>query len=386
MSSSLNVLSRYLDALAAPHILCDRDYRIRFANRAYRERFAYGAEIVGQPCFAVSHHYRQPCNDCGESCPLQRSLQSRQMERGVHLHHSAQGEEFVEIELTPVFGDDGLCEFFIERMQPLPLTPVNEAPEPARLVAAEPGADCAHVAVERAAGNRDVLWQTQALRPLFVERAYRDIGGEGVGKERVRQALVEDRVELIEERGRRQAAPAFVPQGFMPGAAAAAAQILRTGGAGEQGGYPVAKLHPRGGCLGDGAIFPGDVEDFGPEPFAGVNPANIARVILFARLVAQAGDRLGFLDRGVIFPQEMYSEFFPELTKGLEKGARQYGLNILLAGTDGKQKTVQQIARSLYGKVDGLVFAVPEIEDSVLDRVTSRVPNVWVNHWLTCGG
>ena len=41
---------------------------------------------------------------------------------------------------------------------------------------------------------------------------------------------------------------------------------------------------------------------------------------------------------GVIFPQEMYSEFFPELTKGLEKGARQYGLNILLAGTDGKQK------------------------------------------------
>ena len=76
MSSSLNVLSRYLDALAAPHILCDRDYRIRFANRAYRERFAYGAEIVGQPCFAVSHHYRQPCNDCGESCPLQRSLQS----------------------------------------------------------------------------------------------------------------------------------------------------------------------------------------------------------------------------------------------------------------------------------------------------------------------
>ncbi|MCG9096504.1 sigma-54 interaction domain-containing protein [Laribacter hongkongensis] len=121
MSSSLNVLSRYLDALAAPHILCDRDYRIRFANRAYRERFAHGAEIVGQPCFAVSHHYRQPCNDCGESCPLQRSLQSRQMERGVHLHHSAQGEEFVEIELTPVFGDDGQCEFFIERMQPLPL-------------------------------------------------------------------------------------------------------------------------------------------------------------------------------------------------------------------------------------------------------------------------
>lgn len=83
---------------------------------------------------------------------------------------------------------------------------------------------------------------------------------------------------------------------------------------------------------------------------------------------------------GVIFPQEMYSEFFPELIKGLEKAARQYGSNILLAGTDGKQKTVQKIARSLYGKVDGLIFAIPETDDNVLDRVTSRVPNVWVNH------
>lgn len=83
---------------------------------------------------------------------------------------------------------------------------------------------------------------------------------------------------------------------------------------------------------------------------------------------------------GVIFPQEMYSEFFPELIKGLEKAARQHGSNILLAGTDGKQKTVQKIARSLFGKVDGLIFAIPETDDHVLDRVTSRVPNVWVNH------
>ena len=58
--------------------------------------------------------------------------------------------------------------------------------------------------------------------------------------------------------------------------------------------------------MGDGAIFASDVEDFGPEPFAGVDPADIARVILFARLVAQAGDRLGFLDRGVILPQDKH--------------------------------------------------------------------------------
>ncbi len=42
-----------------------------------------------------------------------------------------------------------------------------------------------------------------------------------------RQMLVDDGIKLIEEAGRRQTAPALMPQRFMSGAAAAA-QILRT--------------------------------------------------------------------------------------------------------------------------------------------------------------
>ena len=101
-----------------------------------------------------------------------------------------------------------------------------------------------HMAVERAAGNGHVLRQTEAFRPLFAERADRNIGGEGVGKQRVCQVFVDDRVEFIEERCRRQTAPAFMPQRFMPGAATATANSLRTSGAGEQGGNPVAQLNP----------------------------------------------------------------------------------------------------------------------------------------------
>lgn len=47
-----------------------------------------------------------------------------------------------------------------------------------------------HMAVERAAGNGHVLRQTEAFRPLFAERADRNIGGEGVGKQRVCQVLL----------------------------------------------------------------------------------------------------------------------------------------------------------------------------------------------------
>ncbi|MNT23530.1 hypothetical protein D3C72_1589510 [compost metagenome] len=142
------------------------------------------------------------------------------------------------------------------------------------------------MAVERAAGNRDILWQTQALRPLFVERAYRDIGGEGVGKERVFQALVDNRVELIKERSRWQAAPAFVPERFMPCAAAPATDILWSRGAGQQRRNPVAQLDPGDSSLRHGAVRAGDMQDFCPEPFAGINPTDVARVVGFARLMA----------------------------------------------------------------------------------------------------
>ena len=94
-----------------------------------------------------------------------------------------------------------------------------------------------------------------------------------------------------------------MPQRFMPGAAATAANILRASGAGEQRWNPVAQLNPRGGGLRNGTIFAGDVQDFGPEPFAGIDAANIAGVVFFTRLVSQAGDGFRFFHRRVVFPQ-----------------------------------------------------------------------------------
>ncbi|CCJ96418.1 hypothetical protein BN131_4091 [Cronobacter malonaticus 681] len=164
-------------------------------------------------------------------------------------------------------------------------------------------ADRAHMAVKRAAGNHHALRQAEALRPVGAQVAHRNVGGESVGKHRVIEMLVNQRIKLIEEACRRQAAPAFMPQRFMTGAATAAANIRRAGGAGEQGGHPIAQLNPRGGSLRQGAVLACHMQDLGPEPFAGVNPADVARIVRFARRMAQAGDFFRFLHRGVIFPQ-----------------------------------------------------------------------------------
>lgn len=106
-----------LDTLPEPRILVDVNYRILAANRAYRTHFAPNAALEGQPCYAVSHHYSQPCDQCGESCPLQTALQTGKPSRVLHLHHTPRGEEFVDVELIPLPGPDGEIEAFVECME-----------------------------------------------------------------------------------------------------------------------------------------------------------------------------------------------------------------------------------------------------------------------------
>lgn len=112
-------LISYLDTLSEPHILCDRDYRILAANKAYRRDYGEGRALVGQTCYAVSHHYPAPCDKAGETCPLKQSLVSGQREKVLHLHHTPDGEAYVNIELAPVRSKDGEIAYFIEKMEPL---------------------------------------------------------------------------------------------------------------------------------------------------------------------------------------------------------------------------------------------------------------------------
>lgn len=121
MSRPLPELVSFLEGLSEPHILFDQQYRIIAANAAYRSEFSPHGSIVGRTCYEVSHHFTVPCNQAGESCPLARARESGQRERVLHLHHTPQGEAYVNIELTPVLDSTGQQAYFIERMASLKL-------------------------------------------------------------------------------------------------------------------------------------------------------------------------------------------------------------------------------------------------------------------------
>jgi two-component system, NtrC family, response regulator HydG len=119
MTSVLPELVSYLEGLPEPHILFDQRYRIVAANAAYRRQFSATSSPVGRTCYDVSHHFSVPCDQAGETCPLARSRESGQRERVLHLHHTPQGEAYVNIELVPLRDASGEQTWFIEKMEPL---------------------------------------------------------------------------------------------------------------------------------------------------------------------------------------------------------------------------------------------------------------------------
>ena len=112
-------LMSYLEGLPEPHILFDTQYRILAANAAYRRQFSPQRSVVGRTCYEVSHRFSVPCDQAGESCPLLRARESGQRERVLHLHHTPQGEAYVNIELAPLLNARGEQAFFVEKMEPL---------------------------------------------------------------------------------------------------------------------------------------------------------------------------------------------------------------------------------------------------------------------------
>jgi transcriptional regulator with PAS, ATPase and Fis domain len=170
--SPTNELISFLEAHPDAQIVMDADYRILAANAAYRRIYGGDRDVVGQACYAVSHGYSRPCDECGESCPLAASRASGEPHRVLHLHHTPRGEEHVDVELTPIVGASGEIEHFVERM-----TTVREAsslPAASGLVGKSPAFNRMLELVRRVAPSN-----TAALL----------LGESGTGKELVAQAI-----------------------------------------------------------------------------------------------------------------------------------------------------------------------------------------------------
>ena len=165
-------LISFLETLAEPHILCDRQYRVLAANRAYRKSFGENQVFAGRTCFDISHRFALPCDQAGETCPLKESLRSGQRERVLHLHQTPHGEAYVNIELSPLRDAGGEIAYFVEKIEPVPVAK---------------GLSNAHGLVGRAPTFQRMLEMVARVAPS--EATVLLLGESGTGKELVAQAI-----------------------------------------------------------------------------------------------------------------------------------------------------------------------------------------------------
>ena len=97
------------------------------ANTAYRTEYGDTLPLVGRHCYEVSHHYTRPCDEHGESCPLQLSNSTGLAQRVLHLHQTPRGEEHIDVELVPIHSVDGEIICFVEMMHMLQDASANPA-------------------------------------------------------------------------------------------------------------------------------------------------------------------------------------------------------------------------------------------------------------------
>lgn len=112
-----------INIIPDPFVIIDRDYHIVAANKSYARRYGLASqeEVVGRRCYELSHHSDAPCSQHGEHCPLETVFETGQATQVMHYHYGADGrEELVQLQSTPLFGDDGTVLYIGEYIYPVP--------------------------------------------------------------------------------------------------------------------------------------------------------------------------------------------------------------------------------------------------------------------------
>lgn len=166
-------LNAYLEHDPLPAIVLDTAYHIVAANRAYRQQFGQRGEApIGHTCHQVSHGYNVPCDRAGEHCPMRKARETRLPERVLHVHHTPRGPEHVDVELRPLYGEDGELLGYVERLRSLAVAAAQ--PSEHGLVGRAPAFQRALANLERAAPSQI---------PVLLQ------GESGTGKELFARAL-----------------------------------------------------------------------------------------------------------------------------------------------------------------------------------------------------
>ncbi|MCY7296804.1 sigma 54-interacting transcriptional regulator [Alteromonas sp. a30] len=103
-----------INAIDKPAIFITPDYVIQAVNQTYRDTYATEVKVGTSTCFEISHQNTQPCDQCGEDCPLQQCKETQRNTSVVHIHSTSSGKTYCDILMKPVTDDSGMTIGYLE--------------------------------------------------------------------------------------------------------------------------------------------------------------------------------------------------------------------------------------------------------------------------------
>ncbi|MDD5249332.1 MAG: sigma 54-interacting transcriptional regulator [Rhodocyclaceae bacterium] len=110
-------MAALVESLPEPRVFVSGDYRILAVNKAYRDLFGDPCQGKRRLCYEISHKSAVPCDQAGESCPLKASRESGETSRVLHIHHTPNGPEHVDVEVSPIRNREGRVLFYVETLR-----------------------------------------------------------------------------------------------------------------------------------------------------------------------------------------------------------------------------------------------------------------------------
>jgi LacI family transcriptional regulator len=87
---------------------------------------------------------------------------------------------------------------------------------------------------------------------------------------------------------------------------------------------------------------------------------------------------------GVLLP-DLHGEFFSELIRGIDTGARDHQLHLLVSSSHGAAAEMATAIRAMHGRVEGLVVLAPQLDTAALAALDPTVPTVFINSRVAGG-
>ncbi len=106
----------FIDSLGDKMMVLDRDRTIHRVNRTFlKETGLSESDVIGKPCYEITHHASEPCSGKEHACPFEAVLKGRKNFSVVHRHKTQKGEDlFEEILATPLCDENGEIVQIIE--------------------------------------------------------------------------------------------------------------------------------------------------------------------------------------------------------------------------------------------------------------------------------